>query len=274
VKTYSRMLRTVFCSLIALMLSAQTSVLPPAPSEIQGRQMMQKAITALGGPEFLNMRSLMTKGRIYGFFHDQLSGYDIARTFVEYTDQPEGKDLAVKERQVLGKKQDYAVLYLPDQAFDLTFRGARPIDDESWLRYDRATRNDIRYILRYRMKETGLDFDYVGSDVLLSTHVEIVDISGAGNLSIRVYFDHNTMLPIRQVYNWMDSNTRERNEDVTFFDKWRDAGFGVMWPFSTERQHNGYKTFQAFADEAEVNKSLPDKIFDLPPGVKLLKKVN
>ena len=143
---------------------------------------------------------------------------------MEYADAPNGNDLAVKERQVLGKKQDYSVLYLPDQAFDITFRGARPIEDESWQRYDRATRNDIRYILRYRMKEPGIDFDYVGSDVLLSTHVEIVDISNAEDLSIRVYFDHNTMLPIRQVFNWMDPKTRERNEDITFFRQVEKCG--------------------------------------------------
>jgi hypothetical protein len=267
-------LKTLLGLAVVAWLRGQTPTLPPAPSQLQGQQIIQKAVVALGGGEFTNMRSVTTKGRIYGFFHDQLSGYDIARTYVEYADAPPPNGLAVKERQVLGKKQDYSVLYLPDQAFDLTFRGARPLPDESWQRYDRATRNDIRYILRYRLKEPGMQFDYVGSDVMLSTHVEVVDVSDSVGLTIRVYFDHNSMLPIRQVYKWMNPVTRERNEEVTFYDKWRDAGSGVMWPFSIERQRNGYKIFQSFSDAVAVNSGLPDKIFDLPPGAKILKKVD
>jgi hypothetical protein len=138
----------------------------------------------------------------------------------------------------------------------------------------RATRNDILYVLRFRLKEPGLQFDYVGSDVQLSTHVEVVDMSDSQDLTIRIYFDHNTMLPIRQTYNWLDPVTHERNEEVTIYDKWRNAGFGVMWPFSIERQRNGYKTYQSFSDSVEVNKALPAKIFELPEGIKILKKVD
>ena len=225
----------------ALAVLAQTPALPPSPSEIKGKEFIQKAVEALGGGEFTHLRTITTRGRIYGFFHDKLSGLDIARTYIEYADEKPAKGLAVTERQVYGKKQDYSVLYLPDQAFDVTFRGARPIPDENWQRYHRATENDILYILRFRLKEPGLQFDYVGSDVMLSSHVEVVEVSDAQDRTIKVYFDHNTMLPIRQIYNWLDPATKERNEEITIYDKWRDAGFGVMWPFSIERERNGYK---------------------------------
>jgi hypothetical protein len=79
---------------------------------------------------------------------------------------------------------------------------------------------------------------------------------------------------VRQVYTWLDPTTKERNEEVTIYDKWRDSGFGVVWPYSIERERNGYKTYQSFSDSVEVNKSLPEKIFDLPPGAKILKKVD
>jgi hypothetical protein len=264
----------LFCIATLSYLNAQTPALPLSPSQIKGKQLIQRAVVALGDSEFTNMRSVMTRGRIYAFFHDKLSGLDIARTYVEYASVPPEKGLAVKERQVLGKKQDYSYLFLPDQGFDITFRGARPIPDESWQRYVRTTRNDILYILRFRLQEPGLQFDYVGSDVLLSTHVEVVEVTDVQDLTIRVYFDHNTMLPIRQVYNWLDPDTHERTEEITIYDKWRNAGFGVMWPFSVERERNGYKTYQSFSDFVEVNKALPAKIFDLPEGIKILKKVD
>jgi hypothetical protein len=264
----------VLAAVLANHALSQTPVLPPAPSQIQGKQMIGRAIVALGDSEFTHLRTITTRGRIYAFFHDKLSGLEIARTYVEYADELPQKGLGVKERQVLGKKQDYSYLFLPDQAFDITFRGARPIEDESWQRYVRSTQNDILYILRFRMKEPGLQFDYVGSDVLLSTHVEIVEVSDSHDITIRVYFDHNTMLPIRQTYTWLDPTTHERNEEVTIYDKWRNAGFGVMWPFSIEKQRNGYKTYQSFSESVEANKALPPNIFELPEGAKILKQVN
>jgi hypothetical protein len=247
--------------------------LPLAPSQIKGKQIIDRAVEALGGSSFLNMRSRFTYGRIYGFFHDKLSGLEIARTYVEYAAEKPEKGLGVTERQVLGKKQDYSYLFLPDQGFDITFRGARPVEDEAWQRYVRTTENDILYLLRFRLKEPGLTFDFVDSEVLLSNHVEVVDVTDSRDNTIRVYFDHNTMLPLRQSFTWLDPVTKERNEEVSFFDKWRSAGFGIMWPFAVERERNGYKSYESFAEQVEINKSLPEKIFDLPPGAKILKKV-
>jgi hypothetical protein len=257
----------------ASFLPAQVKPLPLAPSQIKGKQMIDQAVEALGGSSFLYMSSRFSYGRIYGFFHDKLSGLEIARTYVEYAQEKPPKGLGVTERQVLGKKQDYSYLYLPDQAFDITFRGARPIEDEAWDRYRRNTENDILYLLRFRLKEPGLTFDYIGSEVLLSSHVEIIEITDAQDQTIRVYFDHNSMLPLRETYTWLDPVTRERNEEVSIFDKWRSAGSGVMWPFAVERERNGYKTYESFAEQVEINKALPAKIFDLPAGAKILKKV-
>jgi hypothetical protein len=82
------------------------------------------------------------------------------------------------------------------------------------------------------------------------------------------------MLPIRQTYTWQEPDTRYRNEEVTEYDKWRDAGDGIMWPFTIERERNGYKTYQMFATTVEVNQPAPADAFELPAGAKVLKKVD
>src|ERR1700761_3275126 len=109
----------------------------------KGKQIIDQAVSALGGDRFLNMRNRVAKGRIYSFFHDQLSGLDVTTTYTEYLPQIPKNGLGIREREVLGKKQDYSYLFLPDQAWDITFRGARPIEDEAWGRYVRTTENDI-----------------------------------------------------------------------------------------------------------------------------------
>lgn len=238
----------------------------------KGKQIVDQAITALGGDRFVHMQSRVAGGRVYSFFHDQLSALDVAKIYTEYLPRKPGKGLAVREREVLGKKHDYSYLFLEDQAWDITYRGARPVDAETWDRYARTTENDIFYILKVRRNEPGMIFDYVGSEVYLSTHVEVVDITDAQDRTVRVYFDHNTMLPTRETYTWFDPDTKQRNDAETQFDKYRDAG-GVMWPYTIERQRNGYKTYQMFATSVQVDQPLPAKIFELPPGATVLKKV-
>ncbi len=254
-----------------LLVALFTSVLPAQTNK--AKDVIDQCVKALGGDHFLNMRTLHEGGRIYGFFHDRLVGYDIANIYTQYLDD---KDLKVhlRERQVLGKHQDYSYLYLSDQAFDITFRGARPIEDEKWNAYARTTTNDILYWLRFRYNEPGMQYDYIGNQVLITNHVDVVDITDANDHTIRVYFDYNTKLPVRESFEWLDPDTKEHNDEVTDFDKWRDGGDGVMWPWVIERARNGYKFFQMFANKVEIDGELPADIFELPKGAQILRKVN
>lgn len=238
----------------------------------KGKDVFDRSLAALGGDKFLNMHYRQASGRIYSFFRDELSGLDVAKIYTEYLDSAPKEGVAIRERQLLGKKGDYSFLFLPKEAWDITFRGARPMEDEKWERYVRTTQNDILYILKVRHNEAGMTFDYVGSNVYLSRHVEIIDITDAQNQTIRVYFDHNTLYPIRQSFSWLDPVTKYRNDEETEFDKYRDIGGGVMWPFTIQRSRNGYKAFQMFAENVEANGTVPPKIFDLPPGAKVLQK--
>jgi hypothetical protein len=258
---------------IAILLAVTASFLGTAQNTAKGgKEIVDRSLAALGGDKFLNMRYRVASGRIYSFFHDQLSGLDRAKIYTEYLDTEPKDGVAIRERQLLGKKGDYSLLFLQKEGWDITFRGARAIEDEQWQRYVRTTRNDILYILKVRHNEPGMTFDYVGSDVYLSTHVEIVDITDSQDQTIRVYFDHNTLYPIRETFSWLDPVTRSRNDAVAEFNKYRDIGGGVMWPFTIERSRNGYKSFQMFAENMEANGEVPPKMFDLPPGAKLLQK--
>ena len=263
------MLKTYAAPLVAL-LSVCFALAQSTPNK--GLEFVNHAVDALGGDHFRTLQNVVSSGRGYGFFHDQLSGLALQKSFLEYT-SGDGPDLHVRQRILMGKKQDYSMLYLPQTAYELTFRGARPIPDDDWQRYQRSMHNNFLYIARMRLAEPGMQFDYVGSDVYISTHVEIVDITDSTDQVVRVYFDHNSGLPIHETYSWFDPATKEHNDDTIEFDKYRDAG-GVTWPFSIEREHNGYKTSQFFADKVEVNQPVPPGFFDLPKGTQILKKVN
>jgi len=136
--------------------------------------------------------------------------------------------------------------------------------DDLVARFRDSTLHNIFYILRQRMEEPGLVFEARGSDIVENLPVEIVDITDADNRTVTVYFHRTTKLPVRQVYWRRDPNTRERNEEVTYYSKYRDVGGGVMWPFAIERERNGEKIFQMFSDSVTINKDLTDDLFTLP----------
>lgn len=245
----------------------------PAQQLDKGKPYVEQALAALGGDAFAHMQTRAEHGRVFNFFHDQISGLSIAWVYTEYLDTKPANGLGVQEREVFGKKQDWAILLLPDQGWEVTYRGARPVKDDTWTKYVQTTETSIFYLLRERLNEPGLEYDYIGKDLIEGAEVDVVDITDSQDRVIRVSFDHITHLPLRQIYKWIDPVTKYHNDEETDYDKYRDAGNGVKWPFTIERQRNGYKTYEIFADKVEVNEALPPKTFELPPGVKILHKV-
>jgi hypothetical protein len=251
----------------------------PAPAENsqeRARRVIDDCVTALGGPKFENVKSVVLTGRAYSFYREQLNGLSIARIARLWLDDVKdpSRKLAVLEREDFGKKFDWGVLFLQDDAYDITFRGARPLPTERVERYKLTTMYDIFYILRERLHEPGLILESRGADVWDNVPVEIVDITDKDNQTVTVYFHKSTKLPVRQVFSRLDPKTRERNEEVTLYTKYREVD-GVQWPMTVQRNRNGEKVYEMFADDLEINlpeKKLPPTMFELPSGVKKLKR--
>lgn len=249
------------------------SLLPAQTAQQRGKQIVDEAIAALGGKAFLAMEDRVESGRAYSFYRERLSGLSLATIYTRYTTRSGDKaDLGVRERQAFGKNEDSSVLFTGDAGYEITFRGARPLAEDRLERYRDSTRQNIFYILRQRLNEPGLIFESRGTDIVDNQPVEILEITDADNRTVTVYFNQTSKLPIRQIYTRRNPETRERDEEVTVFSKYRDAGNGVMWPFAIQRERNGEKIYQIYSDSVAVNKGLTDELFTLPMNVKVLGK--
>ncbi len=255
------------------LLAAQLFLRAETPEQ-RGKRVVDECLDALGGDRFLNMQTRVESGRAYSFYRDSLTGLSIARIYTRYdsgvTDTTH--NLAQHERDNYGKKEDYGTLFTDKEAWDITFRGARPLPAERFTRYKETTLRDIFYIIRVRLHEPGWIMESKGADVIENRPVEIVDLTDADNLTTTVYFDQITKLPVRQVFFRRDTVTKDRNEEVTHFTKYRDAGDGVQWPFAIERDRNGEKIYEIFSASVEINdKKASADMFMLPSSIKLLK---
>ncbi len=246
-------------------------------SQQTGRQIIEAALQALGGPAFQKMENRVESGRAYSFFREELSGLAVATIYVRYrppSNPPVSDEILVDERESFGKDEKYgAVLFMADRGFEITFRGARPLAEERLARYKDTVLHDVFYILRGRWNEPGLIFESKGSQIMDNYPVDAVEITDAQNRTVTVFFLQSTHLPLRQRDYWRDPKTGDRNEEVTIYGKYRDIGGGVQWPLSVQRLRNGDRTFQLYAETAEVNQKLEDRLFELPAGIKILKTV-
>jgi hypothetical protein len=236
--------------------------------DARAKKVIDDAVQALGGQKFLTMEDRIESGRAYSFYREQLSGLSIARIYTRYltvADGKTGEDLGVREKQSFGKAEDSSVLFREDGgAWDITFRGARILEAERIARYRDTTLRNIFYIFRQRLREPGMIFESHGADVLQNVPVEIVDITDSENRVVTVYFHQSTKLPVRQTWSWRDPQTRERNDEVTTFNRYRDSGGGVQWPYQIQRQRNGEKIYEIFSESVTVNQNLSDSIFAPP----------
>jgi hypothetical protein len=259
-----------FCC--GLLLCALTPARAAESHEERAKRVVNQALEALGGEAFLNMGDRVESGRAYSFYNKQISGLSIATIYTRYLAPVPGK-VEVREREAFGKNQTSgAVLFTEEGGWDITFRGARPMDDERYANYQDSTLHDIFYILRQRLKEPGMQFYSQGADIVENVPVEIVDITDADGRTVTVYFSQFTKLPVRQLFKRRNPQFKDFDQELTRFDQYREAG-GVKWPWNITRDRNGDKVYQMYSDSVEINKDLKDDLFALPGNMKILPTV-
>ena len=235
----------------------------------RGKRVVEEALKAMGGDAFLAMEDRVETGRAYSFYREQLEGLSIAKIYTRYLAPVPGKP-SVRERQAFGKDEYAGILFNEQGGWEVTFRGARPLEPKRVENWRDGTLRNIFYILRQRLKEPGMDFYSRGSDLYENLPVEIVDITDADGLTVTVYFSSSTKLPVRQTLKRRNPDYKDFDTEETLFAKYRNVGTGVMWPMSIRRQRNGEKLFEMYSDSVQINKNLKDDLFTLPGNLKIL----
>lgn len=247
----------------------------PVGDPARAKRVIDDALKALGGDAFLNMKDRTEEGRAYSFYREQLSGLSRAKIYTRYLTRPEPPPpgyIGQRERQAFGKKEDVYIVFNEQGGFEITYRGAKPLPPETIERYKEGLLHSILYLLRMRLGEPGLTFEFRGSDIYENVPVDIVDILDSQDRITTVYFQQSTKLPVRQAWEKRDPVTKRKHQEITVYSKYRDVGGGVMWPLVVRRERDGEKIFEMFADSVAVNRGLTDDLFTIPADVKILEK--
>jgi len=237
----------------------------------RGRRLIQQTIQGLGGDAFRKMRTRTEIGRASSFYREQLTGFGVAHLYTKYLEPDQSSGLLELQRQVFGKHLEDAVIFTQREAYDVTYRGAQPLADDKVKQYHETTMHDVFYILRERINEPGMEFEGSGIDVVENQPVETVEIYDSENRHLTLWVNSDTFVPVKQRFYRWDPVINDRHEEVTRYAKYRQTG-GIMWPFGITRDRDGEIVFEMNSEHVTVNDPLPDTMFQLPNGIRILKK--
>jgi len=241
----------------------------------KGRQAVDAMIQALGGDRFLAIENTVEQGRIFSFYQSEVAGLSKATVYKHYLPLPENPKpgtLYLRERQAFGDEERWYYLIAEEDAWEVTYRGARPMSAENVQRLRENRLRDIFYILLRRRNEEGIIFEERGTEVVDNSPTIKLDITDSENRVVTVWFHYSTKLPLRLAYQTRDENNVP-HEEVVFYDKYNDAGGGVMLPMVVQRERDGERTFAMFAESVAVDQEGIEDKWELPEVVNELERM-
>jgi hypothetical protein len=228
----------------------------PADQNAHGPWRSSVRGASVGEQAFLLHGDREQQGRIYSFHHGRESAGGVFWRFTEFPD---------KERVELTKERDIAELYVGDKAYELTYKGARAIEEKDRADYMRRRKFSLDTVLRTWVTDPGVIFLYEGPAIAAQHSSDQVTLINSQDESVTLYFDTDTHLPVKKSFTWRDPVDRQKNLEEEVYENYRQVS-GIMAPYNITRFFNGDMSNQPFLNSVTINQGLDEAMFDPNSG--------
>jgi hypothetical protein len=220
-------------------------------SEAKAKEILSKAIQALGGEAYLKLQDVQRMGRFYQFRKDDLKG---AGHFLAYEKFPS------KSRFELGKKGEIVNINDGDKGWKIEYKVVKDQSPEEIENFKIGLKHNLDYILRYRLDEPGMRLRYLGKTRANLDELEGVQLIDQDNDRMKIFVNAATFLPTRMDFRSPAFGKRGPTDDERHYYNYH-AVEGVQFPYSTVRFANGFKASEFQVESVKVNLALPDAFF-------------
>jgi len=266
------------CAGILLLLAAwpgsarpqDTTVLSPDASAAKAREVIQRAIRALGGPAYLGVKDATRTGRFSSFEHNgEVTGTIRLIVMVKMPDKERIEYIFRREFETyiplpidipFHKTGSAFEVHNGEQGWTLAGGGVDEMSPEAFDRVLQQRKKDINLMFRTRLNDPDLVLRYTGQDTLDLKFVDWVEASGPDRFITRIAIDHSTHLPIHAVFLYRDRETGDPVQDDDSFSSYHLIQ-GVMTPMQISHDHNGWHVSQVFLEDVKYNTGLSDSLF-------------
>jgi len=239
--------------------SANSGPAIPADQENarKAKAILDQAIQALGGQTYLTLRDREQQGRGYAFHHGRPSGGgSVFWSFAEFPD---------KERVEITKERDIAELYVGNKAWELTYKGARPIEQKDLDDYLRRRKFSLDTLLRTWVNDPRVVLLFEGAAIAAQHPSQQVTLINSEDESVTLYLDSDTHLPVKKSFSWRDPVDKQKNLEEEVYENYRQAS-GIMAPYNVTRFFNDDMASQRFLNSVTINQGLDESMFDPNSG--------
>ena len=223
----------------------------------KAKAVLNQAIQALGGQAYLTIRDREQQGKTYGFHHGRASG--AGTVFWSFTEFPD------KERVELTKERDIAELYVGKKGWELTYKGAHPIEEKDRIDYLRRHRFSLDNILRNWVNDPTVVLLFEGAAIAAQHPSDRVTLIDAQDESVTIFVDSDTHLPVKKSFSWRDPVDRQKNLEEEVYENYKPVS-GVMAPYNITRFFNEDMASQRFLNSVTINQGLDEAMFDPNSG--------
>ena len=226
----------------------------PARADPKAQELLDRTIQALGGPAFLRVRRLTTRGRIFAIADESTAGLAPFVSAVEYPD---------KRRFSYGKSKPVTLVNNGDQAWELDRYGLTSQLPEQVQRWKATNRYSLENLLRLRIHEPGILIQVGGVDFVDNVPTRGVDILELGGTHVRLDLHRQTLLPVRIRYRVQDPKTHDWQEYADVYGDYQNFQ-GVQTPMHITRFLDGERVTEVFRHSARYDEDYPAGYFQPP----------
>ncbi|MEJ7615859.1 MAG: hypothetical protein WKF30_02535 [Pyrinomonadaceae bacterium] len=237
---------------------------PTAESVAKAESIIKRAVAALGGDQYLNVRTVTARG-FYTPFQDGASS--VPSTFVDYLVYPnrertEFKSGGVRTIQVHTGETGWI--------YDGAARTLKDMKPPQVKSFQLALRTSSEFLLRGWWRQGSAQLSYVGRrEAGLAKRNETVKLTHPDGLTVEYEFGARDGLPAKVIYKSKDDS----EEEVTEEDRFAQfiAVGGVLTPVIIDHYQKGVQMSRLNYENIQLNALVPDALFQKPVDVKAVK---
>ncbi len=235
-----------------------------AAEDEKAARILQRAVEALGGSNYLNVRSLIGRG-LFTPFKDGKP--DLPSAFVDYIVYPD------RERTEFRAPAGRIIQTNAGDAGWLYDGAAKSIKDMTPAQvedYRLSLRTSVENLLRGWWRKGGARLSYIGRrEAGLARRNEAVRLTYPDGFAVEFEFGARDGLPAKVIYKRKNSEGEEVSEEECLA-KHISVG-GITAPFVIDHYRAGVQTSRTNYESVEYNPRISDSLFARPANVKAVK---
>jgi len=223
-----------------------------AANQTKARRILGETIQALGGPAWLDLRTMRIMARDAAFFQGTPTGASSAVDIsVEFPD---------KER-IDSSKGKVVQLIVGNQGWEITYKGKKPFAPAKLDDFLRWRNHSLRAVLDDWAHDPATLLVDQGPSVDDRRPVETMVLMRAAGDSATLTIDAESHLPVRLSFAWRDPRFHDTTTNVVEFDNYHRVD-GIATPFTVTRKNNGQIVDQRFVEKISYNATFSKEMFD------------